>query len=207
MWYYCNSAGGSPENRLDCLQRVKNNAARLVLGRRGWDHANRLLRSLHWFPIRARALLGTILSPSAIVTKIHRLLPTLYSLFSQSINLPVLWVPQTLVSWLFHASNSTSMESVLGVLLADVVSGVAFLFLADDLNNVSQFIAMSCYLSDIYNENSNVSISGWECILILWKLDQWSSSMYAIYWLSNVLLILSHSIFVYCFVKFSRNVI
>ena len=50
--------------------------------------------------------------------------------------------------------------------MADVVSGVGFSFLADDLNNVSQFIATSCYLSDIYNENSNVSISGWECLIV-----------------------------------------
>ena len=52
---YCNSLlAGLPENRLDRLQRVQNNAARLVLGRRGRDHAKPLLRSLHWLPVRAR---------------------------------------------------------------------------------------------------------------------------------------------------------
>ena len=52
---YCNSLlAGLPENKLDRLQRVQNNAARLVLGRRGWDHAKPLLRSLHWLPVRAR---------------------------------------------------------------------------------------------------------------------------------------------------------
>ena len=45
---------GLPENMLDHLQRVQNNAARLVLGRRGRDHAKPLLRSLHWLPVRAR---------------------------------------------------------------------------------------------------------------------------------------------------------
>ena len=50
---YCNSLlGGLPENRLDRLQRVQNNAAHLVLGRRGQDHAKPLLRSLHWLPVR-----------------------------------------------------------------------------------------------------------------------------------------------------------
>ena len=52
---YCNSLlAGLPKNRLDRLQRVQNNAARLVLGRRGRDHAKPLLRSLHWLPARAR---------------------------------------------------------------------------------------------------------------------------------------------------------
>ena len=52
---YCNSfLAGPPENRLDRLQRVQNNAARLVLGRRGRDHGKPLLRSLHWLPVRAR---------------------------------------------------------------------------------------------------------------------------------------------------------
>ena len=43
-----------PENRLDRLQRVQHNAARLVLGRRGRGHAKLLLRSLHWLPVRPR---------------------------------------------------------------------------------------------------------------------------------------------------------
>ena len=51
----CNSLlAGLQENRLDSLRRVQNNAARLVLGRRGRDHAEPLLRSLHWLPVRAR---------------------------------------------------------------------------------------------------------------------------------------------------------
>ena len=52
---YCNSLlAGLPENRLGRLQRVQNNVARLVLGRRGRNHAKPLLRSLHWLPVRAR---------------------------------------------------------------------------------------------------------------------------------------------------------
>ena len=52
---YCNSLlAGLPDNRLDRYQRVQNIAARLVLGRRGRDHAKPLLRSLHWLPVRAR---------------------------------------------------------------------------------------------------------------------------------------------------------
>ena len=52
---YCSSLlAGLPENRLDRLQRVQNNAARLVLGKRGRDLAKPSLRSLHWMPGRAR---------------------------------------------------------------------------------------------------------------------------------------------------------
>ena len=100
---YCNSLlAGLPENRLDRLQRVQNNAACLVLGRQGQDHAKPLLRSLHWLPV----WLSTRFLPSAIIAEIHLLLLTSL-IFSLSINLL-----QMLVSWLFHASNSTIMESV-----------------------------------------------------------------------------------------------
>ena len=52
---YCNSLfAGLPDLKLDRLQRIQNNAARLVLGRRKHDHATPLLKSLHWLPIKAR---------------------------------------------------------------------------------------------------------------------------------------------------------
>ena len=56
--------------------------------------------------------LSTRFPPCAIVAEIHLLLLT-DLIFCLSIHLPALCVLQTLVSWLFHASNSTSMESVL----------------------------------------------------------------------------------------------
>ena len=72
---YCNSLLESlPENRLDRLQRVQHNAARLVLGRRGRDHAKPLLRSLYWLPVRPR--IEYRISPCAIVAEIHLVLPT-----------------------------------------------------------------------------------------------------------------------------------
>ena len=50
---YCNSLlAGLTENRLDHLQGVQNNAAHLVLGRQGQDHATPLLRSLLWLPVQ-----------------------------------------------------------------------------------------------------------------------------------------------------------
>ena len=71
----CNSLLASlPENRLDRLQRVQHNAARLVFGRRGRDHAKPLLRSLHWLPVRPR--IEYRIPPCAIVAEIHLVLPT-----------------------------------------------------------------------------------------------------------------------------------
>ena len=109
---YCNSLlAGLLENRLVRLQREQSYVVRLVLGRRGRGHAKPLLRSLHWLPVRARIedKISTLCYRSR---EIHLLLPTCL-IFSLSTNRPALCVPQTLVSWLFHASNSTSMESVL----------------------------------------------------------------------------------------------
>ena len=52
---YCNSVlAGSPHYLIDKLQRVQNNAARLVLRKRKSDHATPLLSSLHWLPISSR---------------------------------------------------------------------------------------------------------------------------------------------------------
>ncbi len=87
---YCNSLLASlPEIRLDRLQRVQHNAARLVIGRRGRDHAKPLLRSLHCLPVRPR--IEYRIPPCAIVAEIHLVLPTCLA-FSLSINLPALCV-------------------------------------------------------------------------------------------------------------------
>ena len=52
---YCNSLlAGCPQYLIDKLQRVQNNAARLVLRARRRDHASPLLSSLHWLPITSR---------------------------------------------------------------------------------------------------------------------------------------------------------
>ena len=52
---YCNSLlAGCPQYLIDKLQRVQNNAARLVLRARRRDHATPLLSSLHWLPIHSR---------------------------------------------------------------------------------------------------------------------------------------------------------
>ena len=92
---YCNSLlAGLPENRLDRLQRVQNNAARLVLGRRGRDHAKPLLRSLHWLPARARI-------EYKIFTLCYRSRDSSAPAYLSdllSINLPALCVLQMLVS-------------------------------------------------------------------------------------------------------------
>ena len=81
---YCSSLLASlPENRLDRLQRVQHNAARLVLGRRGRDHAKPLLRYLLWLPVRPQ--IEYRIPPRVILAEIHLVLPT-YLVFSLSIN-------------------------------------------------------------------------------------------------------------------------
>ena len=52
---YCNSTlSGIPSEHLARLQRVQNNAARLVLKKRKRDHVSPLLKELHWLPISYR---------------------------------------------------------------------------------------------------------------------------------------------------------
>jgi len=52
---YCNSLlHGSHTSRIQTLQRVQNNAARIVLQAPRQCHANPLLRQLHWLPVRYR---------------------------------------------------------------------------------------------------------------------------------------------------------
>ena len=52
---YCNSLlSGSSLSLTDRLQKVQNNAARLILKGRKFDHVTPLLQSLHWLPVVAR---------------------------------------------------------------------------------------------------------------------------------------------------------
>ena len=52
---YCNSTlSGLPPSSLNRLQKVQNNAARLVLRKRKLDHVTPLLEKLHWLPVEAR---------------------------------------------------------------------------------------------------------------------------------------------------------
>ena len=52
---YCNSTlSGLPSPALNQLQKVQNNAARLVLCKRKSDHVTPLLEKLHWLPVEAR---------------------------------------------------------------------------------------------------------------------------------------------------------
>ena len=52
---YCNSVfTGLPADQIARLQRVQNNAARLVVKKRRRDHAMPLLKELHWLPVKCR---------------------------------------------------------------------------------------------------------------------------------------------------------
>ena len=52
---YCNSLlCGLPSKQLDRIQRIQNNAARVVTCSRKYDHITPVLHQLHWLPIRQR---------------------------------------------------------------------------------------------------------------------------------------------------------
>ena len=52
---YCNSSlSGIPSQQLSRLQRVQNNAVRLITKKRKHDHITPLLQQLHWLPISFR---------------------------------------------------------------------------------------------------------------------------------------------------------
>ena len=52
---YCNSVlAGLPKEQISRLQRVQNNAARLIAKKRKRDHITPVLRDLHWLPVKFR---------------------------------------------------------------------------------------------------------------------------------------------------------
>ena len=59
---YCNSLlGGIPDSQIERLQRVQNNAARIVARLKKFDHITPTLRSLHWLPVKYRIEFKTLL--------------------------------------------------------------------------------------------------------------------------------------------------
>ena len=52
---YCNAVlHGAPNYSIKKLQRVQNNAARIVLQEPRWSHATPLLKRLYWLPVQQR---------------------------------------------------------------------------------------------------------------------------------------------------------
>ena len=93
---YCNSLlADLSENRLDRLQRVQHNAARLALDRRRRNLAKLLLRSLHWLPVRARTEYKI---PTLCYRSRDSSIPAYLSGLLSVYQLPALCVLQTLVS-------------------------------------------------------------------------------------------------------------
>ena len=59
---YCNSLlNGIPDSQIKRLQKVQNNAARVVCRIRKYDHITPTLQSLHWLPVKSRIQFKTLL--------------------------------------------------------------------------------------------------------------------------------------------------
>ena len=52
---------GAPQYLIQKMQRVQNNAARLIVGGRKYDHVTPTLKSLHWLPVRYRVMFKILL--------------------------------------------------------------------------------------------------------------------------------------------------
>ena len=59
---YCNSLlNGLPQYQLNRIQRVQNNAARVVCRIKKFDHVTLTLKALHWLPLKERIDFKTLL--------------------------------------------------------------------------------------------------------------------------------------------------
>ena len=59
---YCNSLLiGLPENQIQRIQRIQNNAARIVAKIRKFDHVSPVLARLHWLPVKKRIIFKMML--------------------------------------------------------------------------------------------------------------------------------------------------
>ena len=52
--WHLEAAIGAPSSTIQKLQRVQNNAARIVLQASRWSDVNSLLQTLHWLPVEQR---------------------------------------------------------------------------------------------------------------------------------------------------------
>ena len=68
---YCNALHGAPCYSMKKLQRVQNNAARIVLEAPRRPHASPLLIMLHWLPVRQRIEYKVALLTFKVLSLIH----------------------------------------------------------------------------------------------------------------------------------------
>ncbi len=63
---------GYPGRQIQKLQRVQNVAARLISGRRKYDHITPVLKDLHWLPVVQRIHVKVVIT---VYTAIHNTAP------------------------------------------------------------------------------------------------------------------------------------
>ena len=83
---YCNSLyAGLPDEIIGRIQKVQNNAARVIFKKRKRDHVTPLMIELHWLPVKQRIVYKICvivykslngISPSYLTSKLHLYTPT-----------------------------------------------------------------------------------------------------------------------------------
>ena len=115
---YCNAVlHGAPSGTIEKLQRVQNNAARVVLQAPRRSHANSLVQELHWLPVEQRityklAVLTYKTRQTSVPEYLSRHITTRSSTRSlRSLSAPLLHVPFRRTSF-GKRSFSTAAPSV-----------------------------------------------------------------------------------------------
>lgn len=89
---------GICESEITRLQRLQNSCARLIYGRKKFDHVSDLFSELHWLPVKRRIIFKALL----FVFKIFLGIAPLYLINCLTITNPenrILYVPKTLTSY------------------------------------------------------------------------------------------------------------
>ena len=121
---YCNALlQGAPASTINKLQRVQNNAARVVLAANLRSDAKPLLHQLHWLPVRQRILFKTAMTMREVLTtgvpaylKEH-LVQHATTRQTRSAALPLLTVPRVTTVFLDFHFRMLPLSSGTGYLL------------------------------------------------------------------------------------------